>query len=197
MPIEVTIDAKLQYQEYPCGCRVVYCLCGCGNDPHWEPCPRHSEHVDGLIDALLEEAHSAWAGEMETDEPIQGSDMVDWFCGMFWPKLVAARAALSRANMEVVKEEMEQIWVLSTAHITESDNMLLLHGTAGDPATFPCYDSLPDGYLIHVTRPMSLCSAGFSSSFNMLYRTAWNRGIRYIRLDPDGPTREGLQKYDW
>ena len=88
---------------------------------------------------------------------------------------------------------------VSTAHITASDNELLLSAKIS-PVFYGRYEY---GYLLPTIVPDDTeaagraRSAGYSPALVHLMMQARRDGCYYLKLDCDGPVIEGLRTHDW
>jgi hypothetical protein len=123
--------------------------------------------------------------------------------------LIELRQVLLNELSKRIDYEIDNILVLSTAHMTGTDNNLLDAGVTYD---FPYY-SLEYGWLILIPRnvdDLNRCledmrigvstGAGhfsFSDSFIEAMQLGFRLNCRYLRFDADGPIYEELPVNEW
>ena len=104
--------------------------------------------------------------------------------------------------------EITKVLTLSTMHITEQDDRLLQMNRDPDLGTWfkLAYQGDVDtvGYMVYVTMEdifgeerEALANAGWSKAIHEIQSFAKLHGCDHIRLDPDGPTADGLESYNW
>ena len=95
----------------------------------------------------------------------------------------------------------ESIVVVSTLHITESDDTLL----EKEMSEFICLYKYDKGWIISTTDEMipteeysdTLKQEGFSDAFIALVRKAFAQGCTFLFLDPNGLQYADLEKFNW
>lgn len=113
--------------------------------------------------------------------------------------------------------EIMNVLVISTSHVTEDDDSLLMHATsisftpgnwgkdlsASFSAKLPltvypfCY-----GYMAHLPedladRKQQILDFGFSEAFCDALLFGQKAGARYLMFDCDGPAYDELKTFDW
>lgn len=85
--------------------------------------------------------------------------------------------------------------VLGTGHITLKDHDLLETLPVGDMM----FAHTEYGWIINVQQPNEheLAARGFSPAFINLMTTFNDLGYQHLRLDKDGDTLEGLNRFEW
>lgn len=90
--------------------------------------------------------------------------------------------------------EIHRVLVMSTGHITFDTNARLL----GEHDIGTLYDVLEYGYLIRVPDGDDPeAEATMSEDIRAVIASARSHGCRYVRLDPDGATVDGLPLHEW
>lgn len=94
--------------------------------------------------------------------------------------------------------EIHKLMVLSTAHITQEDDALLMEQDKSAEEIGVYADAIDHGYLI----TLGIVNVGVTDNVRTqslipIVTKAVAMGAKYIRLDPDGPIIEGLQRYNW
>lgn len=92
----------------------------------------------------------------------------------------------------------------STAHITKSDNTLLLEAMDDPQAPVIVY-KYAEGYFIYVPTETDAFiggtekekAYGFSDAFINLLKVAASLGCKYLQLDADAMEYEDLPTFDW
>lgn len=99
------------------------------------------------------------------------------------------------------KYEIEKVLVLSTAHITKTDNTILLRNKRSrnpDKLTVYHYEY---GYSIYVgdvtDRIREASENGLSKEFQALLKLAHSLKCKYLDLDCDGLVMDNLPQFSW
>ena len=96
--------------------------------------------------------------------------------------------------------EVEKTWVVSSAHIAESDSDKLRSGESGMTATCSKFFLL---VVVHHDRDIFqsdidiMEECGFSFEFGQLLVFALTQGFHNIKFDSDGPQVPGFPTFDW
>lgn len=104
--------------------------------------------------------------------------------------------------------EITKILTISTAHLSERDDRLLQANNDPEVGSWfqMSYQGDTDlvGYMVHVTcddieeeYKVRLREEGWSPAIAAIQQFAKDHDCDYVRLDPDGPTVDGLETYEW
>ena len=100
---------------------------------------------------------------------------------------------------DTVNWEMEKVWVVSTGHITNNDDIILSRAAPHG------WDKYPYGYMIPLCtehgevmeQDLDFVKLGFSAAFLYLLKHARKLKADMIKLDSDGPTYKTLIQFNW
>jgi hypothetical protein len=113
----------------------------------------------------------------------------------FWAKDFEEKEMQEEKNMEnddktcwvLPKESIEQVLVLSTAHLLEEECLALENH---------CSYKCNEGFLLPITEDDYDFEVE-SEHFKHIIRLARKSGFSYIMFDCDGPILDALKKFDW
>ena len=91
--------------------------------------------------------------------------------------------------------EISKMLTLSTAHITKDTNRLLANEPYADGIQLSVFTKADFGYFIYVND--NLENRNIPGDLKVCLELAKENGCKWLCLDCDGDTVEGLEEYDW
>jgi len=103
-------------------------------------------------------------------------------------------------KLNIPSPELTTCLEVSTGHITQRDSKLLAKANDANPLIVHEY---AEGFFVysidfdHQDSAKALLAYGYSQELVNLLEFAHDRGYKWLVLDADGPTYDGVPEFDW